>query len=38
MDSGLAFGCSFSHEGKGISNFLIVHGVNIFVDKEISSD
>ena len=37
-DSGPAFGCSFSHEGKGISNFLVIRGVNIFVDEEISPD
>ena len=30
--------CSFGHEGEGITNFLIIGGVYIFVDEEISSD
>ena len=31
-------GCSFSHEGESVSDLLVVGGVNIFVDKEVSSD
>ena len=38
VDSGPALGCSFSHEGKSISDLFIVRRVDIFVDQEISSD
>ena len=33
-----ALGCSFSHEGEGISDLFIVDGINVFVYEEISSD
>ena len=38
MDGGPAFGCSFSHKGEGISDLLVISGVNIFVYEEVSSD
>ena len=31
-------GCSFGHEGEGISDLFIVSGINVFVYKEIRSD
>ena len=33
-----AFGCSFCHEGEGISDLLVVGGINVFVYEEVSSD
>ena len=29
------FGCSFSHEGEGVSDLFVVGGIDIFVSKEI---
>ena len=33
-----AFGCSFSHEGEGVSDLFVIGGINIFVYEEISPD
>ena len=38
LDSCPTFGCSFGHEGEGISNLLVVSGIDIFVDQEVSPD
>ena len=32
------FGCSFCHEGEGISDLFVVSGVDIFVYEEVSPD
>ena len=37
-NSGPAFGCSFCHEGEGISDLLVISGINVFVYEEVSSD
>ena len=37
-DSGPAFGCSFSHEGEGISDLFVIGGVDVFVYQEVGSD
>ena len=37
MDNGPTFGCSFGHEGKGISDLFVICGIDIFTDQEISS-
>ena len=33
-----AFGCSFCHEGEGISDLLVVGRINVFVYEEVGSD
>ena len=33
-----AFGCSFSHEGEGVSDLFVIGGIDIFVYEEISPD
>ena len=33
-----AFGCSFSHEGEGVSNLFVIGGIDIFVYEKISPD
>ena len=38
MNSSPALGCSFSHEGEGVSDLLVVSGIDVFVYEEISSD
>ena len=38
VDGSPTLGCSFSHEGEGISNLFVICGIDIFVDQEISSD
>ena len=38
MNGSPALGCSFSHEGEGVSDLFIVGGINIFVYEEICSD
>ena len=35
---GPAFGCSFCHEEEGISDLLVVGGINVFVYEEVGSD
>ena len=38
MNCSPALGCSFSHEGEGVSDLFVVGGINIFVYEEISPD
>ena len=38
MNGSPALGCSFCHEGEGISDFFIVGGIDIFVYEKVSSD
>ena len=38
MNSSPTLGGPFSHEGESVSDLLVIGGVNIFVDKEVSSD
>ena len=33
-----AFGCSFCHEGEGVSDLFVVGGVDVFVYKKVGSD
>ena len=37
-DSSPTFGCSFGHEGEGVSDLFVVGGVDVFVYEEISPD
>ena len=37
-DSSPAFGCSFSHEGEGVSDLFVIGGIDIFVYEEIGPD
>ena len=32
------FGCSFSHEGEGVSDLFVIGGIDVFVYEEISPD
>ena len=38
MNGSPALGCSFSHEGEGVSDLFVIGGIDVFVYKEISSD
>ena len=38
VNGGPAFGCPFSDEGEGVSDLLVISGINIFVYEEVGSD